>query len=180
MVHNENECSPKSRRSNIVTGYKPKERTRLPNPPWPHDVCCPRDLPYSPSCCTNPKFGSAALRFDLIYRTACAGVHPYCAIKNAATTLTLLLIPSAQCTSTRVSGLLRRASRIHAVVMGRCAASSANGQSSTRMCRRRGCGCGWRADSGGMRTRPEMAETMCVIPCDERQPALSAKERSET
>jgi len=126
----------------------------------------PSDRAYSPSCWTKPKLGSAPLRFDLMYWIASEGVHPYCAIRNAATTLTLRLIPSAQWTTIRAFGLLRRASRIQAVVVGRCPASSAKGRSSTRTCRCRGDG--YTPDPEGMRTLPEMTESTWVMAYDDR------------
>jgi hypothetical protein len=61
-----------------------------------------------------------------------------------------------------------------AVVLGRCAASSAKGMSSTRTCIRMG----W-IGIMGWQTRPDMIVRMCVILYDEREVASSAKLRSD-
>jgi len=135
----------------------------------------PREfLEYSCSCWTNPKFGFAILLLFLINSIACMGAHPWLAIKYAATTLTLRLTPSAQCTSTRTSELEANAFHIQDVVLGRWAASSANGRSSTRICSR----AGW-IGSGGRYTESCMTDRMWVILYEERSAGFSAKERSE-
>ena len=76
-------------------------------------------LEYSCNCCMKPKFGFAILLLLLMYSIACIGGQPWLAIKYAATTLTLRLTPSPQCTSTRASELEDSAFHIHDVVLGR-------------------------------------------------------------
>ena len=143
-----------------------------------HDCALPSDtFPYSCNCWMNPKLGSATLRLLLMYWIASWGLQLYMAIKNAATTLVLRLIPSTQCTRTRELGSRDRASRIQVVVVGRWAASSANGKSSTFICNR----AGWtgRRETGGWCIFSGRVERTWVILYWVRQTGLSANERSE-
>ena len=128
---------------------------------------------YSCSWETNPEFGSATFRRALTNCTACRGVSPRVAMRNAATILVLLLMPSTQWTSTRAEGSAR-ASRRNWVLVGRCAASSANGRSSTGI-----CVC-VSERVGGRATKPGIAERTWVIPRAERAARFSAVARSDT
>ena len=132
---------------------------------------------YSCSCCMNPKFGFATPLLLFMYSTAWLGDQPYSATRNAATTLTLLLTPSTQWTSTWASWWELSASRMKEVVFGKWATSSANGKSSSLICIRMG----WsgRSDGGGRKIASGRVERICVIRYNERRVGFSAKARSE-